>query len=380
MCSRNDEYRGSTKSSERLIKMNENYQLSFKSKDCINSIKEKIKGAKTSIDIEVFYFIEDKVGSDFLILLIKKAKEGLKIRLLLDHVGSYDLAGSKTLEILKRHSIKVLFFNSLLPFSKNSKTIWYFRNHRRTIIIDQEYVFTGSVCFGEPTSDWLELGIFVKDTGIAKRVQIIFNQTWNKVYHPTFNIGSVSANDLKAKNDFNYITQAPLQFRRHIYKYYLKSIKNATETVYLVSPYVIPDTKFVRYLIAASKRQVKIHLIIPKKTEWVIIDIARNTHIHRLLKHNIHIYFHEKMVHSKLAIFDNKEAFVGSMNLDNLSLRYNYENGIKVLNQQCVAELDNYIQTELLPHCVELNIESWSNRGLIMKIVEKFVWTIRRFL
>lgn len=360
--------------------MNSNYELSFRSKDCLNLLKDKIKNAKISIDIEIFYFIEDKIGFDFLLLLIEKSKEGLKIRLLLDHVGSYELTGSKTLEILKRHGIKVLFFNSLLPFSKNSKTIWYFRNHRRTIIIDEEYVFTGSICLGEPTSDWLELGIFVTDKGMAQRVQIIFNQTWNKVYHPTFNIGSVSKNDLKAKNDFNYITQAPLQFRRHIYRYYLKSIKNAVGTIYLVSPYVIPDAKFVRYLINASKRQVKVHIIIPKKTDWIIIDIARNTHIHNLLKNNIHIYFHQKMVHSKLAVFDSKQAFVGTMNLDNLSLRYNYENGIKILNAECIQELNNHIQNDLLPQSVKLDMASWNSRGWAMKIVEKFVWVIRRFL
>ncbi len=360
--------------------MNTNYSLSFTSQESLNSIKEKIKHAKTSIDIEIFYFIEDRVGSDFLILLIEKAKEGLKIRLLLDHVGAYDLAGSKTLEILKRHGIKVLFFNSLLPFSKNSKTIWYFRNHRRCIIIDSEYVFTGSICIGQPTIDWIELGIFIKDLHLAERAQIIFNQTWNKVYHPTFNIGSVSRKDLKAKNDFNYITQAPLQFKRHIYKHYLKSIENAKHEIYLITPYFIPNAKFVRYLIDAVKRQVKVHIIIPKKTEWSIIDLARNTHIHNLLKNGVNIYFHEKMVHSKFALFDKSEAFVGTFNLDNLSLSYNYESAIRVLKTDCINDLYKHVADDLLFHSVKLDIESWNNRGLFLKVLEKMVWPIRRFL
>lgn len=360
--------------------MNKNYSLSFTSKDCLNSIKEKIKSAKVSIDIEVFYFIEDRIGSDFLVLLINKAKEGLKIRLLLDHVGSYDLSGSKTLEVLKRHGIKVLFFNSVIPFTKNRKTFWYFRNHRRCILIDGEYVFTGSVCIGQPTTNWLELGIFVQDKHLAERAQIIFNQTWNKVFHPTFNIGSASRKDLKAKNDFNYITQAPLQFKRHIYKHYLKSIKNAKSEIYLVVPYFIPNGKFVRYLIDAAKRHVNINIIIPKKTEWSIIDIARNTHIHRLLQNNIKIYFHEQMVHSKFALFDDTEAFVGTFNLDNLSLSYNYESAIRILKTDCIQDLHNHIIKDLLPRSVQLDIESWDNRGLFLKVLEKLVWPIRRFL
>ena len=360
--------------------MDTNYRLSFTSKDCINSIKERIQNAKISIDIEIFYFIEDRIGSDFLILLIEKAKQGLKIRLLLDHVGAYDLSVSKTLDILKRHGIKVLFFNSLLPFSKNRKTFWYFRNHRRCIIIDKEHVFTGSVCIGQPTTDWIELGIFIQDIHLAERAQIIFNQTWNKVYHPTFNIGSVSRKDLKAKNDFNYITQAPLQFKRHIYKHYLKSIKNAKNDIYLVTPYFIPNGKFVRYLIDASERHVNIHIIIPKRTEWSIIDLARNTHIHRLLKHDIHIYFHEQMVHSKFALFDDTEAFIGTFNLDNLSMSYNYESAIKVLKTDCIADLRKYTASDLLPSSVKLNLQSWDNRGLFLKVLERLVWPIRRFL
>ena len=360
--------------------MDETYKLSFKSKDCINLIKERIKNAKESIDLEVFYFIEDKIGSDLLMLLIEKAKEGVEIRLLFDHLGSYDFSKSKTLEILKRHTIKVLFFNSILPFTKNGKTIWYFRDHRRTIIIDNTYVFTGSACIGEPTTDWAELGIVVKDTSLAEKVQIVFNQTWNKVYHPTFNIGSVSKNDLQTKNDFSYITQAPLQFKRHIYKYYLKSIKNSKKTIYFVTPYFVPNAKFVRYLISAAERQVQVTIVLPKKTDWTIVDIARNTYLRNMLENKINIYFHETMIHSKLAIFDNQEAFVGTLNLDNLSLRYNYECGIKILHPDCVSELNSYVKNDLLPNSIKLNLKSWNKRGLFLKVIEKFVWFIRRFL
>ncbi|MBC7767137.1 hypothetical protein H7Y21_04055, partial [Arenimonas sp.] len=79
-------------------------------------------------------------------------------------------------------------------------------------------------------------------------------------------------------------------------------------------------------------------------------------------------------------VFDSKQAFVGTMNLDNLSLRYNYENGIKILNAECIQELNNHIQNDLLPQSVKLDMGSWNSRGWTMKIVEKFVWIIRRFL
>lgn len=359
-----------------------NYKLLFTAQDCLNSIKNSIKNAEKSIDIEIFYFKEDSIGLEFLNLLIEKSNQGLKIRLLLDHVGSYDLSNSKILTALKRHGIHVSFFNSLLPFSKNSKTIWYLRNHRRSIIIDNKYVFLGSFCIGHFTLTWIELGILIKDIIFAKKVQTVFDKTWKKVYKPTFNIGSVSKKDLmnNKDNDFNHITQSPIPFKRHIYKYYLNSIKAAKKEITLVSPYFTPDLKFNHALIKARKRNVKINIITPKNTDWYIVDLARNTHINNLLKNKINFYLHNQMVHSKFAVFDNNEAYLGTMNLDNLSLRYNYENGVKINNQSCVTELSEYIEKTLLPECTKININSWKNRPLTEKILEKFVYIIRGLL
>jgi len=361
--------------------MDKNYRLSFTSKECVDSIKERILSAKTTIDMELYYFINDEIGSDILNMLIQKAKEGLKIRLLFDHVGSYEFSKQpETLKELKNHTIKVLFFNSILPFSKNKKTFWFLRDHRRSIIIDDEYLFTGSLCLGLPTVDWIELGIFVKDKQIVLNAQNVFNETWNKVYHPTFNIGSTKRKEMLSLKDFNYITQSPLQFKRHIYRYYIKSIKASKESIYIISPYFVPDRRIVRQLIRASKRHRNVHVIIPKNTEILVVDIARNTYINQLLKNGIHVYFHNKMVHSKFSIFDNKEAFIGTLNLDNLSLRYNYECGVVALNNDCISELNNHIQTDLIPYSEKLNQESWKKRSLLIKLVEKFVWFFRKLL
>ncbi len=361
--------------------MDKNYKLSFTSKDSIDSIKERIRNAKNSIDVEIYYFVNDEVGSDILKLLILKAKEGLKIRLLFDHVGSYEFSkNSKTLRELENHTIKVQFFNSVLPFSKNRKTFWFLRDHRRTIIIDDDYLFTGSVCLSSATIDWKELGIFIKDKGIVINAKNVFNETWSKVYHPTFNIGSTKREESMSLTDFNYITQSPLQFKRHIYRYYIRLIKASRESVFLISPYFVPDRRMVRQIIHASKRHGNVHIIIPKNTEIPVVDLARNTHIHKLLSAGVHVYFHKDMLHSKFSIFDNKQAFIGTLNLDNLSLRYNYECGVSTLNTDCIAELNTHIINDLIAYSEKLNLTSWKNRSFLTKINERFIWLIRKIL
>jgi cardiolipin synthase len=361
--------------------MDKNYELSFTAKECVDSIKERIYTAKNTVDIEAYYFVNDDIGSEILKLLIQKAKDGLKIRLLFDHVGSYEFSNNKeTLKELKNHNIKVLFFNSILPFSKNRKTFWFLRDHRRTILIDDEYLFTGSVCLSSATIEWKELGIFIKDKDVVIKAKNVFNETWNKVYHPTFSIGSTTKKDTLSLKDFNYITQSPLQFKRHIYRYYVRSIKASKESIYLVSPYFVPDRRIVRQLIRASKRHGNVHIIIPKNTEIPVVDLARNTYIKQLLTAGIHIYFHDKIVHSKFSIFDNKQAFIGTLNLDNLSLRYNYECGIITLNSECISELNNHIKDSLISSSNKLTLDSWNKRSFLTKVVEKFVWLFRKIL
>lgn len=360
--------------------MNSDYYLSFTSKDCVDSIKRIIDEAEKSIDIEIFYFLEDNIGKEILNILTDKANKGLQIRLLFDHVGSYEISNSPILKVLEINNIKVKFFNSIFPFSRNQKSIWFLRNHRRTIIIDDKYLFTGSVCLGEPTMNWKELGVVIKDRIVINKVRKIFNKTWFKAYGNTFNIGSTNKKDLSDIYDFNYMTQSPLQLKRYIYKYYLRSIKDAKKSVYLVAPYFVPNKRFIRHLIKASRRHVSVNIILPKSTDINIADLARNTYIHNLLKHKINIYFHDEMIHSKFAIFDNKEAFIGTMNLDNLSLSYNYECGLKVLNQNCISDLIQYTKNTLIIQSQKIDISMWNNRSLSTKIKEKFVWIFRKFL
>jgi cardiolipin synthase len=361
--------------------MNKNYELSFTSKECIDSIKNRISVAKISIDIEMYYFINDNIGSQILNILKQKANEGLKIRVLFDQVGSFKFSKeTETLKELQYFGIKILFFNSILPFSKNRKTFWFLRDHRRTIIVDSEYLFTGSVCISNATIHWKELGIFIRDKELALKTQLVFNKTWSKVYHPTFNIGSTVKKDLVLLNSFNYTTQSPLQFKRHIYRYYIKSIKASRESIYLISPYFVPDRRLKRQLIRASKRHNNVHIIIPKNTEIPVVDIARNTYIKQLLTAGVHIYFHNEMVHSKFSVFDNKQAFIGTLNLDNLSLKYNYECGVVILNNQCISELNNYIKDGLIPSTTKLTVDSWNKRSFLTKFVEKFIWLFRKFL
>ena len=86
------------------------------------------------------------------------------------------------------------------------------------------------------------------------------------------------------------------------------------------------------------------------------------------------------MIHSKVAIFDNKEIFIGTTNLDNLSMKYNYECGIILNNINCIEQINNHINKDIIPYSRKLNISTWENRDLLLKITEKIIYFLRYFL
>ncbi len=359
------------------ILLHPEYKLFHTSADNIDGMFEMMHRAKESIDIETFYFMPDAIGRRILDLLIKKAMEGVTVRLLVDAMGSFSISQSLYMEAFRHAGVHIRFFNSFIPFSKHQKAIWFFRNHRRSFLVDNRELFVSSICIGEPTKNWIETGILLKRSQAVIQAQRVFNQTWHKCLHKTFKIGTST----KISTDsFSYITQAPLQSQKYIYKMLVDRIRSSEKSIILVAPYIIPDRRLMRALRHAKRRKVDVTVIAPKKTDLSWVDLGRNTIVTRLLVSGISVYFNEKMIHSKLAVFDEETAFIGSMNLDNVSLRYNYECTVVVDDQACVTELMHSINKDMLADAKKLHLGEWQKRSFWTKVAEKLVWPIRKIL
>jgi len=353
------------------------YTLLHSSVQCLEQIISLVQSAQTSIDIETFYVLPDSIGRHVLDLLLEKARHGVKVRLLVDAMGSFSLGQSLYIEEFRKAGAHLRSFNSFVPFSKSKKTLWYFRNHRRTMVIDGKKLFCGSVCIGEPTNHWIETGIVVEKSKAVDQASTAFGKTWKKSLHPTFKIGN---SNMASADAFSYLTQAPLQGQRHIYRKLVQYIRSAEKEVILVAPYIIPDSRLMRALRRARKRRVTIYLIGPQKSDSRIADIARDSYIKWFLARGISLHLIDQMIHSKVAIIDNQIAFIGTMNLDNISLRYNYESAIVTDHKACIAELRASFAPFLENPSFIVDTEKWSRRPWFSQFLELLVWPIRKLL
>lgn len=333
--------------------------------------------ATESLYVEQFLFTPDQIGQQFIELFIKKAKEGVHVKIIVDSVGSFALGRSLYLDAMEASGVKIKFFNWMLPFSKNSKTLWYFRNHRRLIIVDRTTIITGGTCIGKRMEDWRETQIKIQGPVVQQAVKV-FDQTWKKVYKKhTQNLGTQYKSGL---DGFSYITQAPLLGERHVYHRLIDAIRQAKKCVYLTTPYFAPDHRLQRVLVLAARRGVDVRILIPETGDHKIVDLATNTYIEFLLSKGIKVFrYTPSMIHAKTAVIDTDWAMVGTMNLDNVSLRYNFESSIIITNPLCVDELKGHFMQDLKVS-KEINLDEWKVRPQFQKFKEMLVWPIRKFL
>lgn len=359
--------------------MNDNeFEFYLNSSNAWDAMIRQIECAKKSIFLEHYIFSPDIIGRRFADALIAKAKQGLKVLILCDAIGSFGLNGSKTLLDLESSGVTIRFFNPLLPWKKDSERILYFRDHRKLLIIDEQIGFTGSVCLAEEMKYWRETYIETKDKVVVSEMIREFFVMWNREYMKTKFYRKRSKIKL-LENNTHYVTNSPLPRKRFVYYELLKIIKNTKSYLYLTTPYFLPNHRLLTYIKRSLKKKINVVLLVPKKTDHRIVDIGAKTFFQPLLVAGAKIFLYDGMIHSKTFCSDGHIASLGSLNLDNLSLRYNFEANIISTNNRFVNEIESQF-LEDLKNSKELTLEEWKKRGLIQRIKEMLVFPIRKFL
>jgi cardiolipin synthase A/B len=346
-----------------------------------DSMIESISLASESIELEQFILNYDSVGIRFLDALKERAKAGVRVKIFCDTLGSLSLYRSGVVTSLLTSGIEVKFFNSIIPWSPDIESLWYFRDHKKLLIIDKKVSFAGSVCLGDEMREWRESTVMISGPVVDQMVRS-FYVMWNKSYHKYkfYFIRKRQGNPNALDQDFNYVTNSPLPGKRYMYRELLRAIKSSKKYIYLTTPYLLPDSKLLRAITRSSKRGVDIRLLVPEKTDSILVNIGIGTFFNHLLESGVRIYrYSSTMIHSKTGIVDGTWSTIGSLNLDNLSLRYNFEGNIVSNNLDFSNELEKQF-LEDLNMSKEIMKMDWDKRGLILRFLELLVWPIRRFL
>ncbi len=331
---------------------------------------EDINSAKKFIFLETYIFDDDVIGKKFRNLLIKKAKQGLKIKLLLDAWGG--TAKKPFFERLIKAGAEVRFFREIRYFvrifSKNHE-----RNHRKLLLIDNKITYIGSMNITAGCLDWRELVLRMED-GITHEFAKSFFQSWEM-------FGKLNKRRIEKiiHDEFEIIQDIPMYYQRATENRLYRLFSKAKKKISIETPFFVPSNKLINTLGKAVKRGVEVILLIPYHSGVRTVDIVRNGYLGKMYKKGVFIHYYRKNLHSKLLIIDNSFFMLGSSNIDYRSFNHNYEINFIGKDKRIIKELNCFFMKGIL-HSEIFNYKEWKKRSSFWKTMELFLELIKRYL
>lgn len=306
-----------------------------------------ISEAAIHIHIQFYILRDDELGNELCSLLIRKAKEGVKVRLLLDFLGSHGVK-KETIQSLKQAGIHFQYTNKPgFPYFLYRVN---HRNHRKVAIIDGKIGYLGGYNVGNEyigkdtkLGDWRDYHLKVNGP-INDELQQSFIADWNVASGENVEAPLIDNPQEAAQKEFMLVHSNG----DAVYRFFYEKIQRAKKSILIGSPYFIPGKKMNRALLRALKRGVKLTLLIPMKPDHILVQEASFLYLKPLLEAGAEIYqFHEGFYHSKVLMFDEEICDIGTANFDFRSFFFNDEINCIFTEKAYIQEVKKVIESDL---------------------------------
>lgn len=345
---------------------------------------DAMRQARHSINIEAYIFHKGKLTDEVLQVLTERARAGVHVSLVLDAAGSLSTR-KNYFKPLKEAGGNVDWYHRLRLHN------WFIinnRTHREITLIDGSTAFVG----GAGYADWWRYGTkseprwrdtMVRIQGDAVRaIQGSFLENYLEAsgkildggdYFPpaTPDPGKTTALVVTSTPSSGGSTRARVLFQT--------LIAGARKSIYITTPYFLPDRSMMDELAHAQQRGVRVNVIVPgKHDDHALTRSSGRSSYGRLLKAGANVYEYEpSMIHAKIAIFDGAWSVVGSTNLDNRSFGINDEVNVAVLDPQIASRLTGDFEQDT-GQSKKVTLEEWQRRPLSERLMEMVGWIFER--
>ncbi len=333
-----------------------------------------LETAHQYIHLEYYIFTDDTIGNTIADILIRKARDGVKVRVIYDHIGSLNTK-NRFFKRMKEAGIEINpFFRVTFPVFA-TRINW--RNHRKIAIIDGEIGYIGGMNIADRYISGVSYGKWrdthIKITGPAVGgLQYSFAVDWSfmgqglleekancRISHlPHFSAG------------IQMMTSGPTSQWSNIAMVMMKAIANAKRCVFIQTPYFLPTESILRNLQTAALSKVDVRIMIPAQSDSTLLTYATFSYIKECLAAGIKVYLYEAgMLHAKTIVVDDEFVSVGSANIDFRSFEHNFESNVFIYSREVNRQMRD-IFLEDINDCARLNAAEWNKRPKSQKIKE----------
>jgi cardiolipin synthase len=381
-------------------------KLYFKGDDYFRDLLKSIQSAKKSVDFETYIFEKGWLGDQVVFQLAQAVRRGVKVRLLVDGVGSPDFVSHYGTQLKKRGirfrvyrswrsmftSISLVFwFHGFRHLFRNLRRIWNWgghRDHRKLCVVDGEKVWVG----GFNVSDfhlekrmgrraWRDTGIGL--AGVKSHVfQLAFHLAWEEqaLSRLRFSYKKMLIHWLS-----HDVLEGPVRLNvtrhlRRLFNHRLSGrITSAQKRIWITTPYFVPTRDLFRALLKAARKGRDISLVLPGPSDVPMVKWASRAFYSRLLRAGCKIFEYQgRVLHAKSLLIDQR-AYVGSSNLNHRSLLHDLEIIVLPQRRESLRILEGQFGKDIL-QCREITLPELKQRPLLSRFLSVLFFQFRYWL
>lgn len=345
-------------------------------KDKFHDLFEDIRRAKHHIHIQYYIFCDDETGCRLQELLIRKAQEGVEVRVMYDDVGCWNVK-NRFFEVMKREGVMVYpFLKVVFPIFSSKVN---YRNHRKVVVIDGNIGYMGGMNVADRYVEGLKWGVWrdshFRITGKGVQgLQTAFLLDWyvvskeiinGKVYYPSVHVGS--------DNIMQIVTSGPVGPWRILSQAEIYTITNAKKYVYIQTPYFLPTEALNQALQIAARGGIDVRIMLPERSDTRMANLASRSFLADMIRAGVKVYFYQPgFLHAKLLLSDDYLCCIGSANMDFRSLEHNFEINAFVYQSDFAVQMKKIFMHDM-EQCKRITPLLWLKRPLRKRFSESFM-------
>ena len=307
------------------------------------AILDAVENAKNYVIVQFFIIRDDALGEMLKDALLAKAAQGVRVYVLYDSIGSFDLPHRYVASLLAGGV-------QMHPFATNRKFVnrfqLNFRNHRKIVVVDGERAFVGGHNVGveylggkPPLSPWRDTHIEVRGPAVAS-IQFVFTEDW---YWATQELPQFDSPPVATADGMHclVVPTGPADKQETCSLFFVESINAARERIWITTPYLVPDEAVFAALRLAALRGVDVRILIPSRRDHRVVFEASKLYAYDSVRAGVRIFrYRPGFLHQKVVLIDDVAAAVGSANLDNRSFRLNFEIMVLTVDRGFATEVE----------------------------------------
>lgn len=308
-------------------------QFTTSGEEAFHEFERHIHEAKHTIHVMTFILGRDPTGRRLVKLLAQRARDGVKVRLLLDSLGCF-MSKGRFCDPLRRAGGEVVSFMPMLPLQTRGSA--NLRNHRKIAVFDHRTALLGgrnlaSEYMGpQPLKRrWRDFGAVIEGPAVSLLDEIFIADWAYASGQPIARLHDeipAGVPEPAGTSELQIVASGPDVPGDPLYEGILSLVQQAQQSIWIVTPYFIPDEVLQRSLVVQARAGIDVRLVVPARSNHPITDLARRPHLRELQRAGVKVLLYGPgMNHAKAILIDESTAVWGSANMDLRSLFVNFE-------------------------------------------------------